>query len=153
MVDKTHVGGKTNQYSCSWFEPEYPNQPPPDKAHGSCTWLLRHSDTRKTATQHKAFSNSILRWGSNPNLVYSRCGAPPAELLRQLSWPSSKSPVYKPQLSKAKWVHLNMINRWTRSKCTCVHCSSILTNCLTIANTGSNWLGVPWAIHVYSNLK
>ena len=67
------------------------------------TQTPRHK--KDSNTQHKTFSKSVLRRGSNPKLVHSRCGAPPAELLRQLSWPS-----WKPQLSKAKWVHINMIN-------------------------------------------
>ena len=73
----------------------------------SIIWLLRRSEREKerktkqsNTTQHNTrpettFSKekAALRWDSNPCPTLSRCDALPTDLLRQLSWLSSKSPI------------------------------------------------------------
>ena len=50
----------------------------------------QHNTTPETTFSKE---NAALRWDSNPYATYFRCDAPPTELLRQLSWLSSKSPM------------------------------------------------------------
>ena len=73
--------------------------------------MLRKKERKKDkATQHNTrpettFSKekAALRWDSNPHFMPSRRDALPTELLRQLSWLSSKSPIQtKVKQSKAK---------------------------------------------------
>ena len=77
----------------------------------------REKETQHNTTQHKTWDNffqrkAALRWDSNPRLTHSRRDALPTELLRQLSWLSSKSPIQ----SKARQSeHLNLINRWIQT--------------------------------------
>ena len=81
----------------------------------------QHKATQYNTRPETTFSKekAAFRWDSNPRLVYSRRDALPTELLRQLSWLSSKLPIQtKAKQSKAKQSKVNLINRWLRITCT-----------------------------------
>ena len=80
------------------------------------TQMLRKR-VREKATQHNTRpvttfpkNTAALRWNSNLHLMHSRRDALPTELLRQLSWLGSKSPIQtKAKQSEHKQVNSNFV--------------------------------------------